>query len=74
VECETRNEQQWAMHQSRGKRVICPRNKGGTMEELQQTLITEINNQLKSKEKDVALLDVLNRLLGTVDNCLISKG
>ena len=47
------------------------------MEELQKTLVTEIGEQLKaksdSKNKNIQLLDVLNRLLGTVNNWLIAK-
>ena len=42
------------------------------MEELQKTLIAEIGNQLKSEKMNVQLLDVLNRLLGTVNNYLLS--
>ena len=43
------------------------------MEELQEALITEIGKQLKSDStnKNIQLLDVLNRLLGTVNNWLI---
>lgn len=40
------------------------------MEELQKTLVTEIGKQLNSEKKNVQLLDVLNRLLGTVSNYL----
>lgn len=44
------------------------------MEELQKTLVTEIGEQLKKTEnKNIQLLDVLNRLLGTVNNWLIAK-
>lgn len=43
------------------------------MEELQKTLVTEIGEQLKAENKNIQLLDVLNRLLGTVDNWLISE-
>ena len=41
--------------------------KGMTMEELQKTLITEICKQLEYKNKNIPLLDVLNRLLETVN-------
>ena len=44
------------------------------MEELQRTLIAEIGKQLKPDAKNVQLLDVLNRLLGTVNNYLIATG
>lgn len=43
------------------------------MEELQKALVTEIGEQLKSKAKNIQLLDVLNRLLGTVSNFIINK-
>jgi hypothetical protein len=43
------------------------------MEELQKVLITEIGEQLKADNKNIQLLDVLNRLLGTVDNWLTNK-
>jgi len=43
------------------------------MEELQQVLITEIGKQLEVEKKNIQLLDVLNRLLGTVNNCLIAN-
>jgi hypothetical protein len=43
------------------------------MEELQKTLITEIGNQLKAEKKNIQLLDVLNRLLGTVNSYLLLK-
>lgn len=45
------------------------------MEELQKTLVAEIGKQLKaeSNNKNIQLLDVLNRLLGTVDNWLIAQ-
>jgi hypothetical protein len=42
------------------------------MEELQTSLIAEIGKQLMAEKKNVQLLDVLNRLLGTVNNYLIS--
>ena len=41
------------------------------MEELQKTLITKIGEQLKLGSPSIQLLDVLNRLLGTVSNWLI---
>ena len=43
------------------------------MEALQKELVTEIGKQLKSDKRNVQLLDVLNRLLGTVNNWLIAK-
>jgi hypothetical protein len=43
------------------------------MEELQKTLIAEIGKQLATDKKNVQLLDVLNRLLGTVSTNLIAK-
>ena len=43
------------------------------MEGLQQTLVTEIGKQLSEKDKNIQLLDVLNRLLGTVNNYILSK-
>lgn len=46
---------------------------GVTMEELQESLVTEIGKQLKSDSKNVQLLDVLNRLLVTVSNYLLTK-
>jgi len=44
-----------------------------TMEELQKALVTEIGKQLESDSKNIQLLDVLNRLLGTVSNHLLAK-
>jgi hypothetical protein len=46
--------------------------KEDTMEELQKSLIAEIGKQLKSEKMNVQLLDVLNRLLGTVGNYLLA--
>ena len=44
------------------------------MEELKKALVTEIGKQLeKSGQKNIQYLDVLNRLLGTVNNCIISQ-
>ena len=43
------------------------------MEELQKTLVTEIGKQLESDNKNIQLLDVLNRLLGTVSNFILEK-
>lgn len=43
------------------------------MEELQKSLVTKIGEQLKSDSQNIQLLDVLNRLLGTVNNWLIAK-
>jgi len=42
------------------------------MEDLQKNLVIEIGKQLKSKEKNIQLLDVLNRLLGTVSNVIFT--
>ena len=41
------------------------------MEELQKVLIDEIVGQLKVEKKNIQLLDVLNRLLGTVSTNLV---
>jgi hypothetical protein len=41
------------------------------MEELQKTLIAEIGKQLATDKMNVQLLDVLNRLLGTVNHYLM---
>ena len=43
------------------------------MEELQKTLIAEIGKQLSTDKMNIQLLDVLNRLLGTVNNYLLTK-
>ena len=43
------------------------------MEGLQKTLVTEIGKQLKAEKQNVQLLDVLNRLLGTVSSYLLTK-
>jgi hypothetical protein len=43
------------------------------MEELRKALVTKIGEQLASDKPNIQLLDVLNRLLGTVNNCLISQ-
>ena len=43
------------------------------MEELQRTLVAEIGKQLQSDSKNVQLLDVLNRLLGTVSNVITAN-
>ena len=40
------------------------------MEELQKSLIAEVGKQLKSEKPNIQYLDVLNRLLGTVNNYL----
>jgi hypothetical protein len=43
------------------------------MEELQKVLVAEIGEQLKAdKKKNIQYLDVLNRLLGTVNMFLLS--
>ena len=44
------------------------------MEELQKALVAEIGKQLVAEPKNIQLLDVLNRLLGTVSTYLNSKG
>jgi hypothetical protein len=43
------------------------------LEKLETTLIDVIGKELAKDQKDVALLDVLNRLLGTVSNNLLAK-
>lgn len=43
------------------------------MEDLQKSLVTEIGEQLKQCKKNIHYLDVLNRLLGTVDNWIIAQ-
>jgi hypothetical protein len=43
------------------------------MEELQNTLITEIGKQLTAGKQNVQLLDVLNRLLGTVNYYILTS-
>jgi len=43
------------------------------MEGLQKSLITEIGKQLKAESKNIQLLDVLNRLLGTVSGYLLTE-
>ena len=43
------------------------------MEKLQETLISKIDEQLKSDNPNVQLLDVQNNLLGTVNNWIISS-
>jgi hypothetical protein len=43
------------------------------MEELQKALVTKIGEQLKSDKPNIQYLDVLNRLIGTVNNWLISQ-
>lgn len=45
--------------------------KGATMEELRNSLVTKIGEQLALDKPDIRYLDVLNRLLGTVSNWLI---
>jgi hypothetical protein len=37
------------------------------MEELQKSLVAEVGKQLKSDKPNIQYLDVLNRLLGTVN-------
>jgi hypothetical protein len=43
------------------------------MEELQKALVTRISGQLSNPNPNIQLLDVLNRLLGTVNSWLWSK-
>ena len=43
------------------------------MEELHKALVREITKQLDADNKNIHLLDVLNRLLGTVGCCLSAK-
>jgi hypothetical protein len=42
------------------------------MEELQKALVTEIGKQLEATNKNIQLLDVLDRLLGTVNHFVMS--
>jgi len=42
------------------------------MEELQKTLVAKIGEQLKSDKPNIQYLDVLNRLLGTVSDFILS--
>jgi hypothetical protein len=43
------------------------------MEDLQKNLVSKIGEQLKSDKPNIQYLDVLNRLLGTVDNWLVES-
>jgi hypothetical protein len=43
------------------------------MEGLQKTLVVKIDEQLKADKPNIQYLDVLNRLLGTVSNFILSK-
>jgi hypothetical protein len=43
------------------------------MEELQKTLTAKIDGQLKGDKPNIQLLDVMNRLLGTVSTYLLNK-
>jgi hypothetical protein len=43
------------------------------MEELKNALVTEISEQLKLEKKNIQYLDVLNRLLGTAINYILSS-
>ena len=45
-----------------------------TMEELQKALVAKIGEQLDATGHNIQYLDVLNRLLGTVNNFLLNKG
>ena len=42
------------------------------MEDLQKSLVAEIGKQLLLETKNIQYLDVLNRLLGTANNFIIS--
>ena len=42
------------------------------MEDLQKELVAIIGEQLKADKQNIQYLDVLNRLLGTVNNWLIT--
>jgi len=44
------------------------------VEGLKKALVTNIGEQLKLNAPNIQLLDVLNRLLGTVSNDLIGRG
>lgn len=41
------------------------------MKELEKKLVAKIKKQLKSDNPNIELLDMLNRLLGTVSHCLV---
>lgn len=43
------------------------------MEDLQKSLVAEVGKQLKSETPNIQYLDVLNRLLGTVNNWLMCE-
>jgi len=43
------------------------------MEGLQKILVTKISEQLEKVSPNIQLLDVLNRLLGTVNHLLMNK-
>lgn len=43
------------------------------MEELQKSLVAEVGKQLKSDKPNIQYLDVLNRLLGTVNGYLVNN-
>jgi len=43
------------------------------VEELKKVIVTEIGKQLKAEKKNIQLLDVLNRLLGTVSSSIIAS-
>ena len=42
------------------------------MEELKTALVAKIDEQLKSDKPNIQYLDVLNRLLGTVSNYILT--
>jgi len=52
---------------------VKPNRKEDTMEELKKALVTKIGEQLKLDKPNIQYLDVLNRLLGTVSNFLLSE-
>jgi|GEM_PF-4026831 len=66
--CPTQNRERGGVHTS-----ALLRREEAKMEELQKVLITKIGEQLKADKTNVQLLDVLNRLLGTVSNFIISS-
>jgi hypothetical protein len=37
------------------------------MDELRKNVIDELNEQICNNEKDIAFIDVLNRILGTIN-------
>lgn len=47
-------------------------NKNKSLEDLKSQLVSEVGEQLAKSNKNIHLLDVLNRLLGTVSNALLN--